>query len=253
MTATRFRLADRSDDAALRRFIAETEMDGSLRVSFPREPSYFEALEVLGQHTETGICEEQATGRCVALGTRSVKLAYVNGAGLPLGYLSSLRVAPDYRNGALLARMYRQAKRQHQDGRTKVYLTTIIDDNVKAKELLTSERCGLPTYEDLGRLFTLAVGLKQRSPFVPDPAYQTRRATEADIEDVLRLLHEEGAKKQFFPVYSRDDLLSPVGLLRGLGLGICSSRSPAMNWSGSWRSGTNEVSARARSSATVER
>ncbi len=216
MSATRFRLADRSDDAALRRLDRETAMDGALRTAFLHEPSFFAALEVMGRHMEVGICQETESRRVVAMGVRAIKDAYVNGEPASLGYLSSLRVAPDRRNGTLLARMYRQARVQHEDGRASLYVTTIIEDNAKAMEMLTSGRCGLPTYRDSGRFLTFAVGLGQRNPFPPSSDCRVRRATERDLDAIVRLLNEEGPEKQFFPVYTAADLASPAGLLRGL-------------------------------------
>ena len=212
------RLADRSDDAGLRRFIRSTEMDGRIQTAFLREPSYFDALEVEGAYGEVAMAEDRGSGRIVSMAARSVKPAYLNGERAPLGYLSNLRVAEDYRKGTVLARVYRMAKAQHQDGRARLYLTTIIDDNTEAKQVLTSRRCGLPAYRDRGKFFTLAVGLGQTNPFSSSDSFTVRRATEKDADGVASFLNSEGPKKQFFPVYTADDLLSPVGLLRGLSM-----------------------------------
>jgi hypothetical protein len=97
-------------------------------------------------------------------------------------------------------------------------LTTIVEDNVRAVEILTSGKCGLPVYEDFGRFVTMAVSLRQRNPFPRSDGLSVRRAAAADRADVVGFLNGEGAKRQFFPVYEEGDFKTSGGLLRGLSI-----------------------------------
>jgi hypothetical protein len=218
MGKVEIRLADRSDDADLRRFIGAADMEGRIRMSVPREPSYFDALEVEGREWEVAIAREADSGRLVGMGVGAAKPAYLNGVAQRLGYLSGLRVAPAYRNGLLLVRLYRMAKERVERHRVPLFLTTIVEDNTRAIEILTSGKCGLPVYEDFGRLVTMVVSLRQRNPFGRSPGLSARRATAADLGDVVSFLNREGPKRQFFPVYEERDLTSPGGILRGLSI-----------------------------------
>ena len=49
-----------------------------------------------------------------------------------------------------------------------MYLTTIMEDNRPAKEVLLSGRFGLPAYHDLGGFCCMAVGLQPGAPAVAD-------------------------------------------------------------------------------------
>jgi len=218
MAKVDIRLADRSDDADLRRFVREADMEGRIRMSFPREPSYFDALEVEGREAEVVIARERESGALVGMGTGAAKPVYLNGEPRPLGYLSGLRVAPDYRNGLLLVRLYRMAKERHDEHHVPMSLTTIVEDNTKAIEVLTSGKCGLPIYADRGSFLTMAVRLKRRNPFARSSGIRVRRATADDTGAVASFLNREGARRQFFPVYEERDFASPTGLLRGLSI-----------------------------------
>lgn len=216
MAAIDLRLADRADDADLRRFVGSTDMEGRIRMSFPREPSYFDALEVEGRRAEVVIAREKESGALVGMGTGAAKPAFLNGEPRTIGYLSSLRVAPAYRNGLLLVRIYRMAKERQEAHRVPLFLTTIAEDNTRAVEVLTSGKCGLPAYEDRGRFVTMAVSLKRRNPFAGSRDLHVRRGTPDDVALVAAFLRREGARRQFFPAYDERDLTSPTGLLRGL-------------------------------------
>ena len=218
MSKIDLRLADRSDDADLRVFVRHADMEGRIGMSFPREPSYFDALEVEGQYSEVVLGRDAKSGAVAGLGTGSAKRAYLNGEPHTIGYLSGLRVAPAYRNGLLLVRIYRMAKERHDAHDVVMSLTTILEDNAVAIKLLTSAKCGLPVYEDLGRFLTLAVSLRQRNPFEAGGGVSVCRAKAEDAGELASFLSSEGRRRQFFPVYEEKDLLSSTGLLRGLGI-----------------------------------
>src|SRR5262245_9459796 len=67
-----FELATRADDAQLRGILAATPTDGHLRVSFRREPSFFDASVVDGQFRQVLACRDRSNQRLAGFGTRSV-------------------------------------------------------------------------------------------------------------------------------------------------------------------------------------
>ncbi len=156
------RLATPADDAALRHLLRETPMDGPIRVSLRREPSYYGAATVEGPYRQTLVVTEVSSRRVVALGCRSIRQRYVDQRATPVGYLSGLRILPTHRGGTLLARGYREMHRLHEDGATDFYLTTIADGNRRALKTLTGGRAGLPVYFPLGEYHTFVIPLRQR-------------------------------------------------------------------------------------------
>jgi hypothetical protein len=205
-----FEKARREDDPALRRILRETAMPGDIEVAFAREPNYFDALAVQGDQVD--VLTLRVNNHIVAIGDRAEKRAYVNGVPSRIGYLSGLRMLPEYRRGTFLARSYHGLYGVHREGNVPYYLSTIVSDNTVARETLTAGRGGLPTYRDFGEYVTLALepGNGNRSTAqVP-----VRSASEEDKEPLLQFLRENGPRRQFFPNYESGDFTG--GLLQGL-------------------------------------
>ncbi len=212
----RFEIANQQDNLELQRFSLEAVMPGAIRFSFDRSPDYLAALCVEGRQSEVLVCRENQTGRLVATGHRSVKPAFVDGKAAALGYLSGLRVDLAARSGQLLARGYAFLRALHAKRPAQLYLTTIMEDNRPAKEVLLSGRLGLPVYHDLGRFCCMAVGLKGRSQGFSDSKVWVRPATFADSVAIVEFLNREGRSRQFFPEYRAEDFGLPGGLLTRL-------------------------------------
>jgi hypothetical protein len=213
-----FALAAPSDDGDLRRVLSSTPMDGRIRVAFAREPSYFAASAVDGTTVQVGVCRDRATGRVVGMGSRAISRRYVNGQPRRVGYLSGLRLLPEYRGqGRLLARGYQFLRQLHADNAAEFYLTTIAEDNDEAIRLLTGGRAGLPIYHPCGRYFTMVMNTKPCSNrLMPDSDMRYRTSTKADRSMILEFLHSHGPSRQFFPAYDQCDLFNETGLLKGL-------------------------------------
>jgi radical SAM superfamily enzyme YgiQ (UPF0313 family) len=208
-------MARTGDDADLRDTCWKMPMPGRIQVAYVREPSFFEALRVEGHYSDVVTGRDTETGRIVGIGSRSIKPAFINGEQEQLGYLSTLRLLEDYRYGTLLARGYRLIRESHGDGRAKLYLSTILESNEAAKQLIAAGRGGLPAYHDIGRFQAMAISLDQRPKAHRNRDVEVRPATRDDLPDLVRFWRGEGRLKQFFPAYSADDF-SDHGLLRGL-------------------------------------
>ena len=227
MSRFQFELAGPADDADLRYVLASTPMAGRMAVSFQREPSWFGGAVVDGFSRQVVACRDLSTGRIFGFGCRSLRELYVNGMPVTVGYLSGLRVLPEYRNRGLIARGYAFFRQLHQDARTPFYLTTIAEGNELALRILTSGRAGLPTYHPAGRYHTIAIALRgagfQLAWNTPNRQagslpHEIRSANHADLPAVLDFLNTIGPRRQFFPLYRREDFLASDGLLRGLEL-----------------------------------
>jgi hypothetical protein len=219
MSRFQFELATAADDAELRHILAATPMPGRISVSFRREPSWFAAASVDGYFRQVVACRDLDRGRLIGFGCRSLRRLYVNGVPSDVGYLSSLRVLPEYRNIGLIARGYAFFRKLHEDGRTPFYLTTIAEGNDTALKVLTAGRAGLPRYHPAGKYCAVALALPRRVPrsSVP-PGITLRPASASDLPAMFDFLATVGPRRQFFPCCERDDFFSSEGMLRGLEL-----------------------------------
>ena len=214
-----FRKATREDDGELRRILREYPSGGDVSLRIEKEPGYFEASEVEGDNDRVLVALDAETKRVVGVGAFYEKQSFVNGEAAWVGYLSNLRIEPAYRGGRVLVAGYKEAKKLYEEQRSQLYLTTIMDDNVIAKRALTSGREGLPAYRDLGIFNTLILGVR-RNPWAEAPVgVRVRAAREEDVAAIVEFWNGEGRRRQFFPSYSAENLLSSAGLLRGLSPG----------------------------------
>jgi hypothetical protein len=212
-----FELATRADDQELRTILSQIPMPGRISICFQREPSFLDAASVEGDFVQTIVCRDQERRRIVGFGTRSIRHRYVDGVAMPVGYLSSLRVLPEYRSIGLIARGYAYFRELHEDGRASFYLTTIAAGNETAIRVLTSARAGLPHYHPQGDYHTLAIPIRtRRRSGSPCESDEIRSATSNDLPAIVRFVNEEGEKRQWYPRFNADDFRTSGGLLRAL-------------------------------------
>ncbi len=196
----RFEPAQRKDDTELRALLHNTPMGGAISVAFLRDPGYFSATRIQGTFTQVFIAK--SGDRIVAAATRAIRPTFLNGEKIDGGYLSDLRILPEYRRGTTLVRGYRYLRELHGDGRTPIYTSVIVEDNEAALETVAANRADMPRYTDQGRILTPMIALKKRLPVIPA---DIRRATWADLPAIVKKLNEQ--KMQFQPAYTEDDLL----------------------------------------------
>ncbi|MGH9659770.1 MAG: hypothetical protein ACRD96_14570 [Bryobacteraceae bacterium] len=206
MSRFRFSLATAEDDAALRRRMAADWLEGSLAVSFRREPSYFAAGDVQGDRVEVVKCTDLATGEIIGMGSRAVRTVFLNGIPHSAGYLADLRSHPGYRNGTLLARGYRFLRQLHDAAPVPLYYTMILEGNHAALSSLTGARAGLPHYRPLGRILTPAIHLDLPRPAIALRGVAVERGSAARAPEILRFVQTAYAARQFAPLYRTLDL-----------------------------------------------
>jgi hypothetical protein len=215
-TRFQFHLATAADGPELRAFGCGLDAPGLIRFAFDRGPDYFAALRVEGRQSEVLVCRDGRSGRVVATGHRSVKPMFINGEATQGSYLGGLHVAGTVRGGPVLARGYAVLRELHARQPAPFYLTTIMEDNQQAKRVLTSGRCGLPRYHDLGRYCCMAFGLRSGRNDGRSGRVCVRQATAADAPVIVAFLQREGRLRQFFPAYQTADFGSGGGLLSHL-------------------------------------
>lgn len=213
MASLVFELATPADEAGLRQLLRENPIPGSIVLSFEREPNYFAASALEGPFHQTIIAREAKTGAVIACGNRAIRPLFVNGAVQDIGYMSQLRVRPDYGQGLYLARGlaggFKQYHHLHQDGRAPFYLLSVVEDNLPARRLLTSGLAGYPQMRAYTRLFTYAVYPLRAKPMPRLPrALRLARGLETYAAQIADCLNRNGVRKQFAPYWTPDSLFA---------------------------------------------
>lgn len=209
MSKIKIRLANEQDDLQLRECIKRNEMEGEISLSFETEPSFFDAISVQGRDLDVIVGEDEKGIQ--GFGIRAIKSMYVNGALENIGYLSGLRVNPDFRRNIWLARGYQFFRDLDSDRKVPFYLTTIISDNQQAKSVLESGKAGLPKYQWLGRFETYYL-----SPQKIRRSGRFELGSAVSEDELFDFIRNSGIEKQFFPEYKKTDI--GTSFLRGLKL-----------------------------------
>jgi hypothetical protein len=199
-------LAERGDDAELRALLRDNPMNGSMQVTFEREPDFFAASAIRGSFHQVGVGRDLNSGRIVGLGTRSIADAFVNGRSVHFGWLSDLRLHPAYRGGMLVARGYRFLRQLHGDGRVELYGTVIFQDNQTALQTIAATRAGLPAYHDLGLIHCPGINLRRRKPPLAADCDIVRGRREL-LPEIVDCLNRNNARKQFAPVHDVESFI----------------------------------------------
>ena len=168
--------------------LAAVPMPGWVRLKYDYASGYAAAEALKGEGDIVVV--EDAEGRVAGCGTRSTRLLYLDGKPQRVGYLSGLRSFPRPRGGFGFFRGLRLLREIEKSAPNELTFTTILDDNPKARALLTSGRAGLPKYCPHGRVVTYALGVlrgvePERAPF----------------DELKEFYARESPKKQLFPVF----------------------------------------------------
>ncbi len=196
-------LAGPEDEPGLRRLLRANPVPGAVSLSYEREPDFFLASGIEGEQHQTLVARDGE--QVLALGSRSLHTACVNGEARRIGYLGQLRLDRSLRgNSRLLFRGYEKLKELHdEDGETPFYLTSLVEGNEAARRFLTSGHPRLPRYRFLESFRTLVLDVRAIKP----GAGRSGRAE--DLPEISACLQRQAARTQLCRPWTAEDLLSP--------------------------------------------
>ncbi len=211
------REATEADDGQICALIRRNGMPGSISLATSHEPSFFASIQPEGYAHKVVVSARD--GEVVGVATMTKRRAYINGEPKDLGYLSSMRADPSIRGGSSVARGNKLLRQWHNEGfGPPFYLGSVLSSNKSARKLLTSGRAGLFSSTDIGTLYTASIPLLKRRQVRPPAGVRIACGGEVGAEAIVEFLNRVGKTKQFFPVYTVEDLLAEDGILRGLSL-----------------------------------
>ena len=214
MSRFEFKIATAADDLALRQRMSQDAMQGHISVSFRREPSYFMGSHVQGEYPQIIKCVDEKAGKLVGLGARLSQSVFINGQPHRIGYLSDLRIAPEYRGSFLLNRGYQYLRRLHQAEPLPMYLSVILEGNERALDSITTGRAAMPIYKNIGRVMTPAIHLDRKRKLFKVAGLDIQRANKQSLDSIFSFIRKEYSLKQYSPVYQASD----IGSSRLMGL-----------------------------------
>src|SRR5690349_4626939 len=206
-----FLAASTGRDADLRRLLRDTPMQGKIKLSLQREPSYFAASRIEGSDHQTIVAIED--GQIVCAGGVWSRQRFINGSSMQIGYLGGLRLAASCRaRTSIIRRGYEFFRELHElRSGPGIYLTSIAADNYPARRLLERGLNGMPTYRYLADFVTLLIprpgifGRKTQKQLA-DKGIRFENPTERQLDAISELLIDEGKRYQFAPVWSPQEL-----------------------------------------------
>ncbi|RYD49160.1 MAG: hypothetical protein EOP83_25500 [Verrucomicrobiaceae bacterium] len=141
MAGLTVRLAGADDHEALEALFRATAMGSQIRIAVQRDPDYFTGAVVQAAEPCVWASFEES-GRAVGLLSAGKRRVWVEGE-CDMRYLCDLRIHSDWQRSTLLSRGYRLLRRE-VFATGEWAQTLVLEDNLRAIELLTSRRAGLP-------------------------------------------------------------------------------------------------------------
>jgi N-acetylglutamate synthase-like GNAT family acetyltransferase len=206
------RPAEQGDSQALQDLLAATSQQGSIQLTFERNPNYFYAAQVSTEHPEIWVMDKKDRG-VIATFSIGQRRAFINGKTQSIRYGSDLRVHPDFQGGRTLFRLFGQYKKCMKNDWMQ---TVILDENKASLTTVGSGRSILPNYIPAGKFTTYLISMSRAKKTSPDP--QVTRATEEDIEEMQSFFEREASQKQFFPYYNFSQLAEQNNYYRDMKL-----------------------------------
>lgn len=209
-----YRRADSDDDKALREMLSQNSMDSWVNLSFEREPSYFDAHNIMGE-SYTMVAVDTNTNSYVGMYTCTYMDMYLNGDVQEVAYLRELRLNEKYRNKIrILKNGYKSLhtllpKKEIEP----LYITSVASQNSKARKVLEAGLKGMPTYTPLAKMNTLIFS----SDFTPEQK-KLKQATKQDVTRIAKFYKSFISSYQFAPHIS-EQWLSELPAKTGLSIG----------------------------------
>lgn len=210
------RWAGPDDDAALVDLVRACPMSGSVRMYFDRAPSFFTLSALQGDGAHVCVLDDRQPGRLsAAAALASFPEVYVDGMPREVFYACDLRVHPESRGGRQVKRLYDFLTDWGVNRGWDLGVTTILKDNAAMAGVLQGKGSLLPYHHVTTlRNFTVQFLFRKRPP----RGITVRRATEADVPQMIACWNRVQSGKQFAPVWSEASFRQQLERSPGLSL-----------------------------------
>jgi hypothetical protein len=188
-----FRLATPQDDADLRTLLRSPGMPTWVDMTLEREPSFFAGSGHFGQEYAV-VARHGPEQELVGMYTSTLQQLYVNGRAERVAYLGGLRVRPGWRHRIQVQRQGFRSLAQLVPP-TLWSITSVAHENRRARRLLEAGLVGLPRYQPVGQLVTLAIARKRGST-----GHDWLPLQASEVPELLDFHQRQARQAQFAPV-----------------------------------------------------
>jgi len=190
-----YALAGPADEAILRRLLRENPMPAWVSMAMTREPDFFAGAQRFGR--DWAVLARDG-GQPVGMYSCAEQPVHVDGQPGETGYLGALRVAPAYRHRLRVLRDgYASIRRLSPRPGADLWYTAVASQNAPARRLLEAGLRGMPHYQPLNELVTLALPSRRGRRHG-----LWRRVAEDRLAALCRFYNEQASAWQFSPVLS---------------------------------------------------
>jgi hypothetical protein len=195
-------IADRSWNERLCDVMRSIPIPGAIELAYHRDPDFFAGLGIEGSRGQAIVAAKG--GELAATVSRSVRAVWVDGEPAEIGYVSAVRVRPEFRAGMYTARAYLEIGRQDRDDPVPGYLASFIRDNARALDTFArAQRQGLPRYFPLGEYVTCAIAVRMGGRRAPRVRGGPRRASRRRARAITIEPCDDGRVEEAFACYNR--------------------------------------------------
>ena len=153
MNSVEFSRATVADDGDIRALLRDVPMEGTFKLGFEREPSYFACPAPAGLAEHTLVARRK--GRLLSVGSWSSRKVWLRGGSASVGYLHGLRMAPETPGAmSVLRQGYRELAEGVRDARVRGWFTSMDASNTRARRVLENRASGLPKYSRMADYLT---------------------------------------------------------------------------------------------------
>jgi hypothetical protein len=122
------------------------DFKGKISVLYTRRPDPIKSLRQEGEKVVIPILKDQSNGKICGMGCCVIRKAYLNGEIKNTGYLTGLKILPEYRKKLLpIADVYNFLYEQTKN-EVDIYYTTILKENTAVQKMLGKKRKKMPEY-----------------------------------------------------------------------------------------------------------
>ncbi|MDO5558471.1 MAG: hypothetical protein Q4F95_02615 [Oscillospiraceae bacterium] len=147
------RFCNDEDNEGIREIFESEGFDGGISVQYLRNPEPVSSFRADGDESKIMVITDNSCQRTIAVGGAVIRQEYINGTSCRCGYLTGLKIHPDYRSKIVfIAKAYQFLYRNISD--CHYFYTTILDDNRQAVSLLEKHHKNMPLYSYLGHYTT---------------------------------------------------------------------------------------------------
>ena len=194
-------VATTADGGDLRAILRDNAMDAWIRLAFEREPDWFAGSRLMGESHAVIARRGRPPHEAVGMYTHVWLPVHLNGRHASAGYLGGLRVNRAHRHRIRVLRDGYASIPRLFPGAGACRFTSIARDNAPARRLLEAGLHGLPRYQPVGELVTLALPANRRGRRLPP---QLEAARPDDIPALAETFNEAAAAWQFAPRLAQD-------------------------------------------------